>query len=969
MNHLLPYLAATLLLLNTTSHAAELSLSAPLDFQVVQRSSPGKGLLRIAGELAEEPAATDLTIEAQLTDDKRQTPWLRVGGSVSGRTLTGTVEAPAGGWWKLTVRVVRGSQEFAHGEVPHVGIGEVFVVAGQSNSANYGEEKQTPASGRAASFDGVKWQIAHDPQPGAGGKGGSFMPPFADAVVAKENVPVGIVACGIGATSVREWLPKGATFPNPPTIESRVQRLPDGRWMSRGDAYAMLVARMKSLGAGGFRAVLWHQGESDANQKDSTRTLPRELYREYLEKIIRDSRREIGWDAPWFVAQASYHVPGDEGSEDIRAAQAALWQDGIALEGPDSDALKASFRERGGAGVHFSGPGLREHGSQWAAKVLPWLEHQWTEPRKTDSGTEWTDYARLPECHSLGWVAANVQTRDTKSWDGVLDEAKWGVPSPQQIVARNWDWKVRTEQWRETVKQKGEGPREEVRFDLWLPDEVTAIRGIVVISGHGSGEQLFKRKDLRAIAAELDLALFKFVGNPLQRGFWPQSLLLERLQAFGEKCGRPELEHAPLFLYGHSNGTGFSAVFPAYLPQRVWGWVSMRPGTTFQVYQPAAAQVPGLVVFGEDDPFLARPSREENLAVVPTLRKRHGAIWNVAVEPKTGHGPGENTWPLVFSFLRHTLAARVPANADARQGPVKLRTLAVETGYLGRNWDSVQGGYQTLSVAPFASFRGDQSTASWLINAAYAADWQAFQREGRIKTTAPPRDDAAWLRENATLVFADSFDREEDGNGLKAIGNGWESATADRAPHVKQADLDDGVLKIASDGRTAGHGVHIHHDAGFADGGTMLRFRFPGLNRGETLTVGHVDRELKGVHAGHLCYANLYPTSILLRDNKTGVSELSIRARRQPYVERREALPADLDALLQTKEKTVPWRSDNRWHELTLVFEGDEMRLTIDGRLVATHRSEGFAHPMKRWLSFSASNTVWIDEVRIWKVK
>ena len=31
---------------------------------------------------------------------------------------------------------------------------------------------------------------------------------------------------------------------------------------------------------------------------------------------------------------------------------------------------------------------------------------------------------------------------------------------------------------------------------------------------------------------------------------------------------------------------------------RVWAWVSMRPGTTFQVYQPGAAQIPGLIIFG-----------------------------------------------------------------------------------------------------------------------------------------------------------------------------------------------------------------------------------------------------------------------------------------------------------------------------------------------------------------------------------
>ena len=57
-------------------------------------------------------------------------------------------------------------------------------------------------------------------------------------------------------------------------------------------------------------------------------------------------------------------------------AQAALWKAGVALEGPNSDALKGEFRENGGKGVHFTGPGLREHAAKWVEKVGPWLERQ-----------------------------------------------------------------------------------------------------------------------------------------------------------------------------------------------------------------------------------------------------------------------------------------------------------------------------------------------------------------------------------------------------------------------------------------------------------------------------------------------------------------------------------------------------------------------------------------------------------------
>ena len=354
---------------------AKLTLDSPLDYQVIQRDAKNRGSIAIAGKLS-EAAGKSAVIEARIVSGAKSSDWQRLKAELAGADFRAAMEAPAGGWYRLEVRASSGDKMFASSSVAHVGIGEVFVVAGQSNSANHGEEKLQPQTGRVAAFDGKSWRLANDPQPGASGGGGSFLPPLGDALATRFDVPVGFIACGIGATSVREWLPKGATFQNPPTIESRVRRLPSGEWESKGEAFEMFAARMKQAGARGFRAVLWHQGESDANQRDATRTLSGKLYREYLERVIRQSRREIGWEPPWFVAQVSYHVPGDESSPDIRAAQASLWKDGIALEGPDSDALKGELRERGGQGVHFSGKGLRAHAARWSEKITPWLEQQ-----------------------------------------------------------------------------------------------------------------------------------------------------------------------------------------------------------------------------------------------------------------------------------------------------------------------------------------------------------------------------------------------------------------------------------------------------------------------------------------------------------------------------------------------------------------------------------------------------------------
>ena len=361
----------------TPLHAATLALTAPMEYQVVQRDTRAEGTITIRGSLT-DIGTMSAVLEARLLTDGKTAAWQTLPATFTSERFEATLKAPAGGWYRLEVRARHDTQVLSETAIEHVGVGEVFVVAGQSNSANHGAEKQATKTGQVASFDGQHWQLANDPQPGASGGGGSFLPPLGDSLAKRFAVPVGFVSCGIGATSVREWLPKGSRFPNPPTIESRVQKLATGEWESRGEAFEMFIARMKPLGPRGFRAVLWHQGESDANQRDTTRTLAGPLYRESLSNVIRESRREIGWEAPWFVAQVSYHVPGDAASPEIREAQASLAKDGIALAGPDSDSLKSEWREANGQGVHFSGPGLRQHAALWNEKLAPWLERQLT---------------------------------------------------------------------------------------------------------------------------------------------------------------------------------------------------------------------------------------------------------------------------------------------------------------------------------------------------------------------------------------------------------------------------------------------------------------------------------------------------------------------------------------------------------------------------------------------------------------
>lgn len=347
-------------------------LQSPLDYQVFQRQSRGAGDVLIKGHVKSEDAEGGV-LQYRLVKDS-MVDWQNFPADLENGIFENTVPVPSGGWYRLDLRVIKEDLPISEHVITHVGVGELFVVAGQSNAANHGEERMQTHTELVSTFDGSHWQLANDPQPGASGNRGSFLPSFGDEMVRRFQVPIGFVSCGIGATSVREWLPEDSRFPNPPTLIGRVEQLPNGEWSSKGEAYRIFVERMRSLRDSRFRAVLWHQGESDANQKDSTRTLSGNLYRNYLENIIRSSRAAIGWEVPWFVAQVSYHVPGDESSPDIRGAQASLWKDGIVFQGPDSDAIKGHYRERQGKGVHFSAEGLEEHARRWAEKVGPWLE-------------------------------------------------------------------------------------------------------------------------------------------------------------------------------------------------------------------------------------------------------------------------------------------------------------------------------------------------------------------------------------------------------------------------------------------------------------------------------------------------------------------------------------------------------------------------------------------------------------------
>ncbi len=211
------------------------------------------------------------------------------------------------------------------------------------------------------------------------------------------------------------------------------------------------------------------------------------------------------------------------------------------------------------------------------------------------------------------------------------------------------------------------------------------------------------------------------------------------------------------------------------------------------------------------------------------------------------------------------------------------------------------------------------------------------------------------------LLFSDDFARDEKTPGKEEIGNGWTSNSAWRAKGHQQVDLIDGVMHVTKHAE-ADHGVAIFHDVAFQDGAVELRFK---LGKGDDLGVDFVDRELKSVHAGHLCIARVTNKALIIIDSKTGGMDNAIRERRQ----KGDKSP-ELAALLKTKTKSFKLDlKPSTWHTLHIMVAGDTMSVKIDGVDTGSFASEGIAHLTKRMITLAVNKSADVDDVKVWSLK
>ena len=177
---------------------------------------------------------------------------------------------------------------------------------------------------------------------------------MADALVEALHVPVGLISVGVGGTPVASWMPS--------------KKRPRWKWLARltrTNNFPRLEDALKMAGVKGARAVLWHQGESDAIEGTS-----KDVYMSRLQAVIDASRAAAGWNIPWLVARGSFHTtPTPERIDAIVEAQKSIVDNKTIFPGPDTNDL-TGLKWRAADLVHFNEAGLVEHGNRWAKAIL-----------------------------------------------------------------------------------------------------------------------------------------------------------------------------------------------------------------------------------------------------------------------------------------------------------------------------------------------------------------------------------------------------------------------------------------------------------------------------------------------------------------------------------------------------------------------------------------------------------------------
>ncbi len=373
-----------------------MTIDYPYNNQIFQRDFANTADVSFLGKVPKEATKVEYQLISIQNGKESVGTWKLLDSVSIGGFFQGKLEFK-GGLYKFKVRAKNNNNTLLDSTVLNrFGVGEVFIIAGQSNaqgvdrvahtsgtdnemviSANF-SNYYTPTTTETFSFIGTnnldfptnKFEVLKSTSIiGPVGSSNFFWPNVGDKIATALNIPVCFFNVAWGGTSIRNWAEssRGIASRNP---------WDDKLYYAKGFPFENLRQVIKSYaGSNGVRAVLWQIGETDTDKM-----MPTADFETYFKEVQVAIENLTGNSIPMVVAQGTYLARIVNGAcvqsnnyTGIVTGIRNLWDlpSGNFLVGPNTDIIEiprlASEFENC---VHFSPAAFKSLGDAWYAKLI-----------------------------------------------------------------------------------------------------------------------------------------------------------------------------------------------------------------------------------------------------------------------------------------------------------------------------------------------------------------------------------------------------------------------------------------------------------------------------------------------------------------------------------------------------------------------------------------------------------------------
>ncbi|AWV98135.1 sialate O-acetylesterase [Arcticibacterium luteifluviistationis] len=334
---------------------SQLSIGFPSERAVFQRDNFNKGSISVYGIGPVNADAIEGRLVPVTSGQGVSTDWQVIDSNLLNGAYSGEVQG-VGGWYKLEVRAIVNGNISSSSTVYKVGIGEVFMVAGQSNAQGF-LAFNPPVGAFDDRVNGYgyydKNSITENPtltdirhldrelNIGPHGQSAWAWGQLGDLLAAKLNVPILFFNVAYEGTTIENWVSSSEGLP---TFNEGL-----GTEIEGGAPYSfMRVILQNHVSVYGLRSIIWMQGENDFNTKQID-------YKNRLNALVKKVTTDTGKNINWMVSRTSYIFDRTYGQ--IIAAQNEVVADNSnVFSGPFTDIIQNPRTD----GVHLSYDGISE---------------------------------------------------------------------------------------------------------------------------------------------------------------------------------------------------------------------------------------------------------------------------------------------------------------------------------------------------------------------------------------------------------------------------------------------------------------------------------------------------------------------------------------------------------------------------------------------------------------------------------